>query len=103
MELFYNSYEISEIIAKNIKKIRLYQNLTQEALAKKSGVSLGSMKRFENQYEISLKNLIKLAMALGVEDDLLSLFKKESPKSIDDIIKENKMNYSERKRGRLNE
>lgn len=47
-----NYYEIAEKIASDVKELRLRENLTQRALAKKSGVSLGSLKRFETSYEI---------------------------------------------------
>jgi len=43
-------------------------NLTQAALASRSGVSLGTLKRFERYGEISLKNLLLLAVALKSTD-----------------------------------
>ncbi|MEO0629001.1 MAG: helix-turn-helix transcriptional regulator, partial [Bacteroidota bacterium] len=38
---------------------------TQADLARRSGVSLGSLKRFEQSGQISLDNLLKLARILG--------------------------------------
>ena len=46
-------------IAERAKFRRLEQNLTQEGLALRSGVSLGSIKRFERSGEISLKSLME--------------------------------------------
>lgn len=46
-------------------------------LSDKSGVSLGSLKRFEQTGEISLASLVALAEALGCEDDLRGLFATE--------------------------
>jgi transcriptional regulator with XRE-family HTH domain len=43
---------------------RLDKNPTQEGLAKRSGVSLGSLKRFESSGHISLESLLKLALVL---------------------------------------
>lgn len=43
--------------------------LTQEELSRKSGVSLGSLKRLETKGKISLESLIKIAFALGYEKD----------------------------------
>lgn len=98
-----NYYEIAEKIAGDVKELRLRENLTQQALAKKSGVSLGSLKRFESTYEISLKNLIQLGLSLRTVDGLLKSFEKEAPQSIDLILREKKAVYKSRKRGRIND
>ena len=54
----FNPQSLAEGIAKRVRARRLELNLTQQALAKRSGVSLGSLQRFENQAEISLKSLL---------------------------------------------
>lgn len=51
-------------------------------------MSLGTLKRFETKHEISLKSLIKLAIALDCEDDFDSLFAKKHYRSILEIIDE---------------
>ena len=51
-------------------------------LSEKSGVSLGSLKRFEQTGEISLASLVALAEALQCEDDLSTLF---APEGIGDV------------------
>ncbi len=78
--------EIQMEIAKNIKIKRKELKLTQEEFSKKSGVSLGSIKRFENTGEISLFSLVKIAIVLECEDELLNLFKKVQFSSIAEII-----------------
>lgn len=78
--------EIQMEIAKNIKAKRKKMKLTQEEFSKKSGVSLGSIKRFENTGEISLFSLVKIAIVLECEDELLNLFKKAQFNSIEEII-----------------
>ncbi len=89
---------ILEIISKNFKQRRLSYNLSQEGLASKSGVSLGSIKRFENTGQISLQSLLKIAVILDCLDDFLHLAKeKESIKSIDELLKKE----NPRKRGRI--
>lgn len=98
-----NYYEIAEKIANDVRELRLRENLTQQALAKKSGVSLGSLKRFETTYEISLKNLIQLGITLKSVGGLLKSFEKETPQSIDNILNEKNAIYSSRKRGRKND
>ncbi|WP_294663781.1 helix-turn-helix transcriptional regulator [uncultured Fusobacterium sp.] len=78
--------EIQLEIAKNIRKKRKKLKLTQEEFAKKSGVSFGSIKRFENTGEISLFSLVKIALVLNCEDEFLNLFKQKQYDSIEEII-----------------
>ena len=80
--------EISSEIVKNVKARRKEAHLTQEQLSSKSGVSLGSVKRFERTGEIALFSLIKIAVALGCEEDFQELFAKKQYQSIQEIIDE---------------
>lgn len=84
-------------IAKRIKAIRLEQNLTQEGLSLRSGVSLGSVKRFERTGEISLKSLINLSLSLGIMGDFDKLSTTEKP--IESLF--NKKESKVRKRGSI--
>ena len=59
---------------------------SQKRLSEKSGVSLGSVKRFEQSGEISLSALTKIAIALEIENELLDLFKEVPFQSIEEII-----------------
>ena len=61
---FKTPYEVSMDLAKKVKTKRKYMKLTQLRLAEKSGVSMGSLKLFEQTGEISLSSLLKIAMAL---------------------------------------
>ncbi len=82
--------EIQTDIALRIKDIRKRRKLSQQRLAEKSGVSLGSVKRFENTGEISLKSLIKIALALEIDDEISGLFAEVPFLSIEEIINEQK-------------
>lgn len=64
-------------IAERFKRVRLDRNLTQEQLSERSGVSLGSLRRFEAEGEISLKNLVNLSIALNRAQDFDELFQIE--------------------------
>ena len=66
--------EINMEIADRIVRLRKRKKISQKELAVRSGVSLGSLKRFEQTGEISLKSLTMLAIALGVEGELDALF-----------------------------
>ena len=80
--------EISKQISNRIKQKRKKLKISQEQLALKSDVSLGSIKRFETQYEISLISLIKIAIALDCESDFEELFNKKTYSSISEVINE---------------
>lgn len=79
--------EIAKSFADKIKEHRKKLKISQEVLAQKSGVSLGSIKRFETKYEISLQSFIKIVIALDLDNDLENLFTQKTYTSIDEIIK----------------
>ena len=78
--------EIAKSLADKIKKHRKKLKISQEVLAQKSGVSLGSIKRFETKYEISLLSFIKIAIALDLDNDVENLFTTKTYTSIDEVI-----------------
>jgi len=94
----FNPVSIAKKLAQRLRKRRLSLNMSQKSLSEKSGVSWGSIKRFENSGEISLKHLLKLALALDALDEFHNLFPEKEYNSIDDILKSRKQ--KERKRGR---
>ena len=53
---------------------RVEQSLTREELAELTGVPVTAIKRVERTGEISLERFVRLAMQLGLEDDLCRLF-----------------------------
>lgn len=82
------------------RQLRLSYDLTQEGLSKKSGVSLGSIKRFENSGQISLESLLKLSIVLECLDDFDNIAnKKETINSLDELI--STKNKKTKQRGKL--
>lgn len=77
------------LIAERIRKIRRRRKISQKRLSEKSGVSLGSVKRFENSGEISLISLTKIAVALELDGELERMFEDAPYLSIEEIINEN--------------
>ena len=92
---------VMQDIKENFKNNRLNLDLTQEGLSKKSGVSLGSLKRFEKSGQISLESLLKLALVLDCLDDFLNISqtKKQSISSIDELLR--KKDIPPKKRGKI--
>ncbi len=80
--------EINKLIATRIRDIRKRKKISQKKLSEKSGVSLGSVKRFESSGEISLISLTKLAIALNCENELERLFEDTTFESIQEVINE---------------
>jgi len=80
--------EINNNIAQKIVRLRKRKKITQKQLAARSGVSLGSLKRFEQSGEISLQSFTKIAIALDVENELEDLFNNVPFASIEEVINE---------------
>lgn len=80
--------ELNKQIAERLKNIRRRRKISQKKLSEKSGVSLGSLKRFESTGDISLISLTKLAYALDLENELESLFENVPFLSIEELINE---------------
>lgn len=78
--------EIDIEIANRMVQLRKRKKISQKELAVRSGVSLGSVKRFEQSGEISLRSFTKLAIALEVEGELESLFSEVPFESIEEVI-----------------
>lgn len=94
-----NVDEIIQEIAKRVKERRLLLQLTQAGLAKRSGVSLGTLKRFELKGKISLESLVRVAFVLNCQSHFDELFKEETAyRSLDEALGSEK----KRKRGSLN-
>jgi transcriptional regulator with XRE-family HTH domain len=89
-------------IRDRFKRRRLGMSLTQAGLAKRSGVTLGSLKRFETFGLIAFDSLLKLALVLdclGDFDRLASDYDESAlvGRSLDEILNQNHA----RKKGRL--
>ena len=87
INLFQKTWEeINTELASRMVQLRKRKKISQKVLAAKSGVSLGSLKRFEQQGEISLQSFTKLAIALEVEGELENLFTEVPFDSIEEVI-----------------
>jgi transcriptional regulator with XRE-family HTH domain len=67
-------------LAKKTRHLRKEKKLSQQELAKRANVSLGSYKRFERTGQISLESLLNIAFILGRMNDFDSIFTPEDQK-----------------------
>ena len=77
--------EIAQLLAKQVKELRLLNKWKRSTLAERSGVSESSLRRFEQTARISLENFLKLLSALGRLDEMDDLLHPPSAKSIDEL------------------
>ena len=80
--------ELDLKLAQRIRNIRKRRSISQEKLASMSGVSYGSVKRFESTGQISLLFLTKIAMALDIADELRNIFSQVPYRDIKEVINE---------------
>ena len=76
--------EISLQIAKRMSALRLQRAWTRDELAKRTGVNVHTLKRFERSGQISLPRLISICNALDILEDLLRAFKPRQRVNIQD-------------------
>ena len=80
--------ELDLKLAQRVHNIRKRRSISQEKLASMSGVSYGSVKRFESTGQISLLSLTKIAMALDIADELRNIFSQVPYRDIKEVINE---------------
>lgn len=77
--------DTSKALAERHRALRKKLKMSQAEMAERSGVSLGSLKRFESTGKISLESLLKLAHLMNRLSDFDNVFKME--KDLRDIEK----------------
>lgn len=82
--------ELNQKLAERVRSIRRRRSISQQKLADMSGVSYGSIKRFEQTGQISLLALTRIAMALDIAGELRNLFTEVPYQDIQEVINENK-------------
>jgi len=79
--------DIHKSTAQNVAELRKEKNWTQKDLEYKSGVSYGSIKRFERSGKISFESLLKIAEALSRLDEFETLFLPNENKRLEKLFK----------------
>lgn len=91
-------HEVAKDIAQQEKRKRKRRKITQKELSERSGVSLASIKRFEQTGEISFVSLLQIAAILDELDSFANLFEGGKYESIQEVI--NERNQSSRSEDR---
>lgn len=89
LDRFQTPSERAQQIATREKTKRKLQKITQKELSERTGISLGSIKRFEQTGEISFVSLLKIADVLNETDGFDELFTTHIYQSIQEVIDEN--------------
>jgi transcriptional regulator with XRE-family HTH domain len=63
-----------QALGHRLRRQRLAKGMTQQELAERAGVSVSTLKLMERQGKGSLQRLAKVAVVLGLDGDLRSLF-----------------------------
>jgi transcriptional regulator with XRE-family HTH domain len=71
---FATSDEVCRELGARLKAQRLAQSTRQEELAQRAGVSVGTVKNLENKGQSSVESLVRVALALGLANQLDALF-----------------------------
>jgi len=66
--------EIATELGSRLRDQRLAQNLTQEELASRAGVSRGTVRNLETKGQASMESLLRIVAALGLAGSLSELF-----------------------------
>ena len=80
--------ELDQKLAQRVRNIRKRRSISQQKMGAMSGVSYGSIKRFETTGQISLLSLTKIATALGIAEELRQLFTQVPYLTLEEVMNE---------------
>lgn len=80
--------EIARALAERVRDLRLARNLSQQGLAERAGVPLGTLKRFERTGQLGFVALVRLAVALDAVDGLQACFQRPEFQTLDEALAE---------------
>ncbi|MBI4179666.1 helix-turn-helix transcriptional regulator [bacterium] len=97
--LFIEPVDMAHLLAERVKTIRLIKGWTRTTLAKRAGVSVASLKRFETTGLASLELVLKAAHALSRLREFEKLLAPPAARSIEEL--EARAAPPVRRRGRI--
>ncbi|MBI5883162.1 MAG: helix-turn-helix domain-containing protein [Elusimicrobia bacterium] len=91
--------EMGKALAERMRALRLLKGWTRQTMAKRSGISAASLKRFENAGKASLELVLKAAHALARLEEFGGLFQPPAARSLAEL--DERAAAPTRKRGRV--
>ena len=83
-------------LGRRLARIRLARNVTQKALSEEAGIGLRTLRRLESGASSTLDSFLRVAIALGLAEDLLAAVPSHDIRPIERVS----ARKSERKRAR---
>ena len=90
MRSLITTVKAQKMLSANLRQHRLNIGLTQAGLAKRSGVPLATLRKYEQKGVISISSFLKLSMVLGLLDNLVQATEpcERTFVTIDDVLNE---------------
>ena len=82
-----NPTDILKELAQRARTLRKEHKMSQNELAQRANVSLGSYKRFESSGHISLDSLLKIAFILRKLNDFETIFQSSKNQDLEKLFK----------------
>lgn len=83
----YGAYtEVLRNLGQRARQLRLTRGLKQEELARRAGIGVATVRRFEKSGSASIENVLRIATALVAEQGFESLFEPPPYASIDEAF-----------------
>jgi transcriptional regulator with XRE-family HTH domain len=89
--------ETQRMLAERIRAMRVAIEFKQSTLAKRAGVALSTLRRFEQTGEVSMKHLMLICHALGRLNEFENLFRPLPATTMAEL--ESQFNQPKRRRG----
>lgn len=70
------------------RALRIARDLQQKELAERAGITPGTVVRFERTGRASIENVLRIAVALGVDDTFAQLFVAPRYRTLDEALAE---------------
>src|SRR5687768_15364255 len=81
------------------RALRILRGLKQGDLARRAGVGVATVHRFERSGHASFENVVRIATALGAEEAFAALFAAPKYQSLDDALAREELPERQRVRG----
>ena len=84
---------ILEHVGDRVRQLRLRRDITQDQLAKDSGVGKSTIERFEKGHSIQLNSFIRILRSVGKLDELIGLIPDQTASPMEMLMREQPTKY----------